>query len=258
MRRGGLAVLLLLAACGQPGAGSADRASGNAAAIGLPGDVPETAATLALSASGPNGCAARWDGQPAAPDQVLERSAALVEHSLNAVGGVTNLTEESLPAIAVEAPAALSFACADRVLSAVRRAGVLSIVLEPQGSDAPARADFSLSDIAAPPPSVVIAIGPGGRMTWNGEAVTLDGVADRVAQMTRGSSEIEAPPGELELRPAREASFGQVHAALRRVREGNVRAALLLPSAAAAPAHPVAVPPPTPAAPAAGSNATAG
>jgi hypothetical protein len=65
----------------------------------------------------------------------------------------------------------------------------------------------------------------------------------------------------LELRPAREASFGQVYEALRAVRQARVRAALLLPSVPPARAvPPTAAPavPPAPvnqAAPAPGGNA---
>jgi hypothetical protein len=64
-----------------------------------------------------------------------------------------------------------------------------------------------------------------------------------------GATEIEAPPGELELRPAREATVGQVHAVLRAIRENHVRAALLLPSV-----QPSRPPAPAPA-PAAGNQA---
>jgi hypothetical protein len=70
-----------------------------------------------------------------------------------------------------------------------------------------------------------------------------------------GATEIEAPAGELELRPAREATFGQVHEVLRAVRAGYVRAALLLPSVPPAPVRP-APPPPPPPPPEPGNGAT--
>lgn len=251
MRTGALVLLLLMAACGQQ-SGDANRtgASGNlTGSPAAPVDTREAAATVTLAASGPGGCSARWDGQPVTVPQVLERSSALIERAIADVGEVTNLTEETTPVVAVAAPAGLGFACADTFLAAIRRAGVPGVLLRPEGGQEAALADFSLSDIAAPPPTVVIAIGGGGRLTWNGQAIGLEAIPGRVRQLGGdGTIEVEAPPGELELRPAREASFGQVHAVLRAVRERHVRAALLLPSVT-----PVARPPapaPVPAAPA--------
>jgi biopolymer transport protein ExbD len=248
MRTGALALLLLIAACGQQD-GGANRAgaSANSAEAGGVHELREAAATVTLAASGPGGCSARWDGQPATPQQVLERSSTLIERAIERAGGVSNLTEATIPAIAVRAPAALPFACADTFLAAIRRTGVTSLLLSPDGQE-PALADFTLSDIGAPPPSVVIAIGAGGQLTWNGQAVALDALPERLRRLGGGDAELEAPPGELELRPAREATFGRVHAALQAVREAHIRAALLLPSVQ--PSRPPApVPAPAPAVP---------
>lgn len=243
-RTGALTLLLLMAACGRSGDADRAGASGNQSGA-AEGERVDAAATLVLAASGPGGCAASWDGQPATPQQVRDRSAAAVESAINTAGGLGNVTRETLPTIGVEAPAELGFACADTYLSAVRRAGVVSVLLDPRGEPMPALADFTLSEIGAPPPSVVLAIGRNGVLTWNGEAVTLEGITERTRQLTGGvAASVEAPPGELELRPAREANFGQVYAALRAVRQARVRAALLLPSVP--PARPV---PPRPAVP---------
>jgi hypothetical protein len=259
MRTGIFALLLFMAACGDSGGGGgATRDPGNQARLPAPGDQRDAAATVTLAASGPGGCSARWEGQPATPQQVLDRSSALVEHAIDDVGGVTNLTEETIPTIAVVAPANLGFGCADTYLSAIRRAAVPTVLLTPQGGQDAALADFTLSDIGAPPPTVVLVIGAGGRLTWNGEAISLDAIPDRMHQLGGGgATEIEAPAGELELRPAREASFGQVHEVLRAVRAGHVRAALLLPSVPPAPVRPAPAPaaPPSPA-PEPGNEAT--
>jgi hypothetical protein len=261
MRTGTLALLLLMAACGR--AGDADRAggSGNRSGAAWEGDQLDAAATLVLAASGPGGCAASWDGRPATPQQVRDRSAAAVESGISAAGGVGNVTREALPAIAVEAPSDLGFACADTYLSAVRRAGVVSVLLKPRGEQAAALADFTLSEFGAPPPSVVLAVGRNGVLSWNGEPATLDAISERARQLGGVAAGVEVPPGALELRPAREASFGQVYEALRAVRQARVRAALLLPSVPPARAvPPTAAPavPPAPvnqAAPAPGGNA---
>lgn len=242
MRTGVLALVLLATACGR-GDGGNGAAAGNAAAPAFAGEGRDAAATLALAASGPGGCSAKWDGQPATPQQVLERSSALIEHAITQQGSVANLTEESLPTIAVTGPASLGFACVDTYLAQVRRTGVPSVLLVPDGGAA-ALADFTLSDIGAPPPSVVLGIGAGGRVTWNNEGIGLDAIPERLRQLSgdNGASGIEAPPGELELRPAREATFGQVHQALSAIRAGHVRAALLLPSVV--PTRPSGSPPP--------------
>jgi biopolymer transport protein ExbD len=227
-------------------------ASGNAIAMTFAGEEREAAATLALAASGPGGCSAQWDGQPATPQQVVERGSAMIEQAINHQGSVANLTEETLPTIAVTAPANLGFDCVDTYLAAIRRTGVPSVLLIPDGSNAAALADFTLSDIAAPPPSVVLAIGAGGRLSWNNETIGLDAISERLSRLGGvGAPDIEAPPGELELRPARAATFGQVHAALSAVRASRVRAALLLPSVeptrpAARPPAPSAPPAPAP------------
>ena len=249
MRTGVLALVLLATACNRSDGGN--EAAGNAAAPTFAGETRDAAATLALAASGPGGCSARWDGQPATPQQVLERSSALIERAISEQGGVANLTEETMPTIAVTAPASLGFACADTYLAAVRRSSVPSVLLIADAGAA-ALADFTLSDIAAPPPTVVLGIGAGGRLTWNNEAIGLDGIPDRLERLSGGEgatvTEIEVPPGELELRPAREATFGQVHQALAAIRAGHIRAALLLPSVQ--PSRPPAQVPAPPAAPA--------
>ena len=251
-REGALALLMLAAACGGSGTGgNRAQAPGNGVAA-APADVRDTAATVTLAAAGPGDCSARWGDQPATPQQVLERSAAAVEQAIERTGGVDNLTDATMPTLAMVAPANLPFACADSFLAGIRRAGVVSVLLSPEGGEA-ALADFSLSDIAARPPTVVLAIGAGGRLTWNGEAIELAAIPERVARLSGASATaIEAPPGELELRPAHAATFGQVHAVLRAVRSGRLRAALRLPSVtpAARPPEPAAAraTPPPPAA----------
>jgi len=243
MRTGALALLFLMAACGQPG-GDANQAgaSGSPGGSLAPGDQRDSAATVTLAASGPGGCSARWDDQPATPQQVLERSGALIERAIQAAGGVSGLTEANTPVIAVAAPANLGFACADSFLSAIRRSGVPTVLLMVAGSPQEAAlADFALTEIAVPAPSVVLVPGAGGRLTWNGEAIGLDALPERLGRLSGGGATIEVPPGELELRPVREASFGQVHQVLRAVRVAHVRAALLLPSV-----PPPSRPPPAP------------
>ena len=233
MRTGALALAMLLAACdGGSGAGSGPAGRpGSGAGSASAGDVRETVATLALAAGGPGNCSARWDGQPATPQQVLDRSIAAVGQAIERAGSIANLTAETVPAVAVTAPASLAFSCVDSFLAQVRRSGVATLLLSVDGSGEAALADFTLSDIGAPPPSVVLAVGGGGRLTWNGEAVSSDAIEERVRELSGpAAAEMETPAGELEVRPAREATYGQVHDVLRAVRSARIRAALLLPS----------------------------
>jgi biopolymer transport protein ExbD len=246
MRTGALALMLLVTACGRGDGGNAVDASANgAAATDFAGEDRVAAATLALAA-GPGGCSARWDGQPATAAQVLDRSSALIERAIQQQGSVANLTDETLPTVAITAPGSLGFACVDTYLAAIRRAGVPNVVLAPDGRPG-ALADFTLSDIGAPPPAVVIAIGGGGRLHWNEEAIGPDAIAERLRRRAGGAEPgVETPPGELELRPAREATFGQVYEALAAVRAGRSRVALLLPSVTPTRPPPAApAPPPT-------------
>lgn len=245
MRTGALALLLLVTACGRSGGDANETgASGNlAVSLSAPGDQRDTAATVTLAASGPGGCSARWEGQPATPQQVLERSSALLDQAIQRAGGVAGLTDANTPVIAVAAPATLGFACADTFLSAIHRPGVPTVLLMIESSPQEAAlADFTLTDIAVPAPSVVLVAGAGGRLTWNGEAIGLDALPERLRRLgPADAAAIEVPAGELELRPAREATFGQTHQVLRAVRAGHIRAALLLPSV-----PPPSRPPPAP------------
>ena len=238
-RTGAFALLILAAACGRSGPAS-EAAGGNATTIAAPPDSRDTAATLTLSASGPGNCSAQWEGQAASAQQVTERGAALIEQAIQRAGGVSGLTETNTPVIAVAAPPTLGFACVDTYLSAVRRSNIPTVLLMPVGNASEAAlARFTLTDIAVPPPSVVLKVGPGGRLTYNDETIAVDAIPERLSRLNGGSSAIEVPAGELEIRPAREATFGQFHQVLRAVRASHVGAALLLPS----------VPPPVRAAP---------
>ena len=217
MRTGALALAMLLAACdGGSGAGSGPAGRpGSGAGSASAGDVRETVATLALAAGGPGNCSARWDGQPATPQQVLDRSIAAVGQAIERAGSIANLTAETVPAVAVTAPASLAFSCVDSFLAQVRRSGVATLLLSVDG---------------------------------NGEAVSSDAIEERVRELSGpAAAEMETPAGELEVRPAREATYGQVHDVLRAVRSARIRAALLLPSVS--PNRPSArapLPPPRP------------
>jgi hypothetical protein len=239
MRTRALALLLLLASCGK-----ADPANQTAAIPGVGG--PESGTrrpvpTINISATGPGGCSASWDGQPVTPAQITERSIALLERAIAAVGGARNATELNMPRAIVEAPADLSFACADTILFALQRSGMIGVALKPAGGPAPIGMDFPL-DTGAPPPPIptVLGIGAGGRLTWNGDPIDDAGLAAQLTRIGGSPNEVDPmeeapPPGGLELRVAREANFGQLHALLRTTQRYRLRPVVYLPSVEASP-----------------------
>ena len=250
MRTSALALLLLMASCGRsnspnqaeavPGVGGPEAGTRTASAA---------APNITIAAAGPNGCEARWEGQTVTPAEIKQRSIALLEQAIDGIGGRQNITMDNLPVPRVEAPADLGFACADTILFALQDAGMFTIMIRPVGGGTSVSLDFPL-DTGAPPPPVptVLGIGAGGRLTWNNAPIDAAGLATQLGSM--GSTtpsepgEMEPPPGGLELRVAREATFGQVYELLRTAGRYHLRPFVYLPSAAAGPATPAAPPPP--------------
>ena len=233
MRTGALALLLLMSSCGQ---GDLLNRTEAVPGSGGPQAGERSTPTVTIAATGPGGCAASWDGQQVTPAQITERGFALVRQAVDAAGGPQNITEQTLPVLNVEAPADLSFACADTILFALQRAGMFSVRLKPAGGPAPVIADFPL-DMNVPPPPVpmVLGIGAGGRITWNNDPIDAAGLAAqliRIGGSTAAPDSVEGspPPGAFELRVTREATFGQVYELLRTIHRYHLRPFLYLPS----------------------------
>jgi hypothetical protein len=242
------ALLLLLASCGRgdPGANQM-RAPANASG----GDArPAALPTITSAATGPGGCSANWDGQAVSPEQITQRSIALLEQAIRAAGGIQNIAETTLPTPNVEAPADLSFACADRILFALQRSGMANVRLKPTGGQAPVLADFPL-DTGAPPPPIptVLGIGAGGQVTWNNDPIDAAGLGRELERVGGSTGPVDPdegapPPGGLELRVTRDVTFGQLYDLLRTTSRYHLRPVVYLPSAKAAPAATSAPPPP--------------
>jgi hypothetical protein len=206
------------------------------------------APTITIAATGPGACAASWDGQAVTPVQITQRSVALLERAIATAGGPQNVTEASLPIPEVQAPTDLGFGCADTILFALQRSGMLSVRLRASGAQAPGLADFPFeSNLPPPPVPMVLGIGAGGQLTWNDAPIDAAGLAAQLGRIgsTAPSDPNEGgpPPGGLELRVGREATFGQVHALLRTIQSYHLRPFLYLPSAEAVPGRPA--PPPS-------------
>jgi hypothetical protein len=250
MRTGALALLLLMASCGQGDrVNQANQGEARAGVGGPQSGTERPAPTITIAATGPGGCAASWDGEQATPEQIKDRGMILVMHAIERAGGARNISEETIPILTVEAPAGLRFACADTILASIQRVGMASVRLRPAGQS-PVLADFPLAT-DAPPPPIEMAIGVGASgLTWNGAPIAPDALAARLRQMgsdgAPGPGEMAAPPGGLELRPSPEATFGQVHAVLRTLRRRQIRPVLILSSIDAGPSGPAAPPSPPP------------
>lgn len=244
MRTGALTLLLLVTACGQSGPGN-NQAGGPAGGTGPESRTAPAANTITIAAN----CTASWDGQPASVEQIAERSMVLLQQAVEAAGGPASVNVSNLPVATVEAPADLGMACADTILFALQRSGMLNVRLKPTGSGAPVLMDFPLNtDLPPPPIPTVLGIGAGGRLTWNSDPLDATGLAAQLGRM--GSTEApeageEPPPGGLELRVGREATFGQLHVLLQTINRYHLRPYVYLPSAEAGPGGAqVATPPP--------------
>jgi len=249
MRKLAPALLLLMASCGQGDRGpnqSLDNGPSRTA------NAPRSAPAIVIAATG---CAATWDGQAVTPAQIGERGYTLVRQAVDAAGGAQNITEDTVPVLTVEAPADLSVACADTILFALQNAGMFAVRLKPAGGQAPVLMDFPLNTDSPPPPvPMVLGLGAGGRITWNDDPLDAAGLAAQLGRIgsTEAPDPMEGgpPPGGLELRVAREATFGQLHELLRTTSRYNLRPFVYLPSAEAGPSGAqVATPSPPPTAP---------
>lgn len=241
-------LLLLLASCGRGGPASSD--------IPAPGNDMGQATrdpagpNIVIAATGPGNCSASWDGQPATPAQVTERSRALIEQAIARVGGVANMTEEVMPVANVRAPADMTMTCVETVLVALNRSGMASARLGPASGEGLALMDFPLDTGSPPPPlPMVMGLGAGGQVTWNNDPLDTAGLNARLGQM--GSLEAPdpmeggPPPGVFELQVAREATVGQLYGLLRTIGRYHIRPMVYLPSAAPAQdGPPMAVSPP--------------
>jgi biopolymer transport protein ExbD len=222
MRSGALA-LLLLAACGPAG-----EDNGAVDFVLARSDRAAPLATLRL-ASGGNDCTARWNGEAVTREQVLDRGVAAVERAIASVGGVQNITEETIPVLWVEAPSGLRFACLRSMLDMIERAGVPRIALMSLGdARGPAFADFPISDTGTDTASYIVNIGPDGAPRWNGEAIDVAGLRTRARSIAeRGAP---AAPGEVAVVPDGSATFASLYEALLALGEAGVSPMLSTPS----------------------------
>jgi hypothetical protein len=207
-------LIVLIAACAACAPRGAGNEAGNAAAI----TASEPAATISVAAAQGGACAARWDGAAVTRDQILERGAAMLQAAIERIGGVQNLTEDNIPYLRLEAPADVAMACVAPALGAVQRVGFSKVALRLSGGrpTADVVAQLPLIGEGDARPSVVVALGANGGMTWNGEAIDLAGLSARAPAGPReGSFDEQAPPGAFVIALSPDATFGAAYEALR-------------------------------------------
>lgn len=245
MRIAALSILLLVTACGK---GSQAVNLSNAAGSRDAGTASATPApTITIAATG---CTATWDGQAATVAQIADRSFALLDRAVRDAGGVRNVTPENLPVLTVEAPADLGMSCAEMILFALQRSGMVTAALKLPGSPETVIMDFPLADGGPPPVTPqLLGVGAGGQVTWNSTPIDAAALAAQLGQIgslqAPESMADTPPPGYPELRVQPEASFGQLMDLLRTTHRYHLRPGVQLPSAAAGPdGSQVANPPP--------------
>lgn len=181
---------------------------------------PEERVTVSIVALTTNPCAVRWNGQPTTVQQVLDRSADLVNRAAARDRGRT----DGPPTISVpdvEVAPTLTFSCIGPILAAIQRGGMPWMSLRPLGEPREGPLQAFEEWVATPhrsdgPPVVTITVGPNGQLGWNGVATDLEGTRRRRREY--GSPELEDESRPLALRysrvvmtPMADATFGDFH-----------------------------------------------
>lgn len=196
-------------------------------------------ATITLASAGGTDCSARWNGEAVSQDEIVGRGVAALDEAIRAAGGVGNITEQNLPFVRVEAPAAMAYSCVGPTLATLQRSGFAWAVLRPTDGGGPdARADFLIADLPEPVvPPIGATIGRGS-LTLGGRPTDLAGIRAHFRALREGeepppeAARMDAPPpvtsapnGFL-VEVARDATFGEVHALVRTVAEAGETATL--------------------------------
>lgn len=234
MRCGPMIALALLGACSK--FAPANELAGGPESNVSSAKVDGPAATITL-ASQVGDCTARWDGEPLSHEAIGERGLELLVNRVEAVGGPEFVTQEDMPYLRVEAPAAMPWPCAGRVLGSLQHSGFAEALLRPtDGRRTPdQRLHLPLDVEAAARPDRLVAVGAGGAIRENGE------LHDRAALRDFARSYTAGTPDDFFIAPTAEASFGDVYQTLIDLNAGG--AGVMLAAGPAAPGE--AADPPT-------------
>lgn len=81
---------------------------------------------ILLSASSAGGCSYLWNGKPVDAEGIVENSIAAIQHAIEDVGGVQNITEETMPLVRLEAAGDIPYACTGPALRRLERSGLVN------------------------------------------------------------------------------------------------------------------------------------
>lgn len=231
MRRATFLVLAVLGACSPSGSSNEAQVDGTLATASGP------AATISLASDNPANCTAKWDGVELSQAALGNRAQQLVFSRIEAIGGPAAITQDNLPYLRVEAPAAMRWPCAGQILAILQHAGFAEALLRPTGvRDGPdQRLQLPIGSDAANPTHLFPVNADG--------AVKQDGQPhDRPALREFARANSAGGPDDFSIAPTPDASFGAVYQTLVDLRVSGAGVMLANPSASAETAIPA---PPT-------------
>jgi hypothetical protein len=190
----------------------------------------EMVATVSVAQNGVVDCEIRWNGAPVSLDELTQRSRTIIEADLDRLNrevaryrqrGIHIETDQYQgPYVRVEAARDLPYSCFGPVLRALQRGTFFTVTLRPTGErDPDQRAAYltmlAVEDIRYPN---IVRIGAGGRMTWNGESVDLDGLRQRARRLDTNLNAMA-----LAVAPSVDADFATVYQVIKALREEKIR-----------------------------------
>jgi len=228
-----IGLAILCSAC-KPAA-IVNRVKGDSAGTGE----KQPVATIALAASATGDCQARWNGEAVTQAAVVQRGISVLEQAIREAGGIEAITEESLPFVRIEAAPAMAYACIGATLRSLQSTGFPGAQLRPAGGRN-ARVEFFIENVPASIlAATTIEVGRGA-LSWNGTATNLSGLRAYVQAMAAGEDSVPpqpdrtpppvvalAPPGQIVVRVARDAPFGELQAVLATLADGQQTATLM-------------------------------
>lgn len=181
-------------------------------------------AVVTVTSDGGRNCSIRWEGQAVSEEELLKKSVAQIERRIEEVGGIEGMTEQTMPYVRVEAAGATPYSCVGPAMFTLQRAGFTNLVVKPAGTAAP---DHNMEFLAGSssvrnPPSTVLRIQAGDRMTWNGEPVELARLSERIK--ARYSTSPSAY--DFVVAPDEDARFAALYEAVRVIREQMIEPTL--------------------------------
>ncbi len=210
----------------------------------------QLAATVTIVSTGGADCAIRWNGARVSQEALtraglrinLEAVERLDAELRSYPPGEAHEYDGYLgPYVRVEAQRGLPYSCFGPALGALQRGAFSLVTLRPAGEQAPEqRAWFAVGSPGSTRRyAAIVRLAAGGRMTWNGEAVDLNGLRQRVRAL--GGQTLD----DVVVAPAAEADFMAVYEAIRVVGEEKAGGANMMPilSGCAGTTGPVREPP---------------